>query len=410
MWPLWWVSAASAANVDITFCAEVDIEYDDMPGGDRWTDDTDKPARGFEYTIKNATTGATHSTGNLGVGLSNAGCVTVPLPQFAEFTIRYKSVAVVAGNTISAKTNNNTTTWVSSPFSITTSTTYVHTLPGSTEPRWNHLALAAFALTMHDLGLTGKVFALQEASSGAGAGDTDEGANRVDLSSYAAQHNRYRAGWELGRLMTAYRDTGGIGCASADLSLGNSYCDGNTLLSGFEHDHHYLRMMFQSRAGCDGTADFYNSLIWNRLEVGTQEDCEYRLTNPEDVDLMNDPPDVVWEIVPTLAFSCHNPAYSDWLWFWTTYADGALDCTGDVTNRGTREAWLNYYWQMAVEEEVPLTTLWQVWDDANPADWCETDNAACASSRRPVTRLETAANHNGVLAQHLDAENDGVDH
>ncbi len=125
---------------------------------------------------------------------------------------------------------------------------------------------------------------------------------------------------------------------------------------------------------------------------------------------MNDPPDVVWEIVPTLAFSCHNPAYSDWLWFWTTYADGALDCTGDVTNRGTREAWLNYYWQMAVEEEVPLTTLWQVWDDANPADWCETDNAACASSRRPVTRLETAANHNGVLAQHLDAENDGVDH
>lgn len=413
MWALASVTAAWAANVDITFCAEVDIDFDDVDadGGDRWTEDSDKPARGFEYTIKNATTGATHSTGNLGVGLSNAGCVTVALPQFAEFTIRYKSVALVAGNTLSAKTNNSTTTWQSSPVTIGTSATYVHTLPGSTERRWSHLALAAFALTMHDLGLSGKSFTLQEASSGAGVGDTDEGNHRVDLSSYDAQHTKYRAGWELGRLLTMYRDNGGVGCQSADVSPG--YCDANPTLSGFQHQHHFLRSMYQSRAGCDGTADFYNSLIWNRLEVGTQEDCVYRVNYTLDYNLNSNPgaqPNPIWSWDFNIGdpISCHRTGLDEWLEFWMTTGDNPFDCSGDIDNRGTRHGWLHYYWQMAVEEEVPLETLWDVWDDAQPHDWCQDD--ACTSLAAPSDRLQDAAYANGVFDQHVAAEGEGVDH
>jgi hypothetical protein len=302
-------------------------------------------------------------------------------------------------------------TWNSPNHTVTADATVVHTLPGTTEDRWNHLALATFAMSMYDLGVTGKTITLQEATTGLGSGDTSEAANRVDVSDFASKNYKFRAGWELGRLMSMYRDGGGTECASATASAG--YCDANrTLASGFETDHGYMKMMYMSRAGCDGTADFYNSLVWNQLTT-SQTDCAYRLDYSLDVDLSNDAGAGAtweWQNFGDPSISCnYSPGYYDWLYQVADYTnDGPQDCVGPIDNRATRDAWLQFYWQMAVTEGVPVNSLWDIWDATNAHSWCVDDSCGYGSPNFPSQRLFDAATSIGYFNQYYNARNEGV--
>ena len=83
-----------------------------------------------------------------------------------------------------------------------------------------------------------------------------------------------------------------------------------------------------------------------------------------------------------------------------TYTDGDYLgdwCTGTLTNRGTEWDWLRFLWDLDTDAGVSTTTIFDIYDSANPNSWNATGDGT--GSAYPATRLRDAANTAGVLTE-----------
>lgn len=162
-----WAPAAHAATYSVRFCPVVDTDYEDadVGDGDHWTADTNRNARGFRVKV-------VHDTHAMPYPLvwddfvsesgATVGCTDVlTLDSTKDYDVTVTSEAQIGTNVIysvdDATNQPRAVTKVLNDFRPTASGDVAGApLDGATEPRWNHLAAAAFALYRSAGGLDGE--------------------------------------------------------------------------------------------------------------------------------------------------------------------------------------------------------------------------------------------------------------
>jgi hypothetical protein len=394
---------AGATTYDVRFCAYVEIDYIDLPRGDRWTDDSDRPARGFRMDVWNDSTNEyVWPSSGTGYAIDDdplAGCTPLlELDDAHVYDVTVYSQAEVDGNYAYAyddpSTKNLAVELVENDFQPTADATEdIGPIDGASEDRWNHLALAAFALYMHDGELTGKHFELYEDDCCFADSET-----KVHV---AGLNRKFMVAHELGHLVSAKRDDDGSG-------LNQSYAADEDGCDGGGGSHGQLTKEYQSASAVEGIADFYAAMTWNI--VSESADCEYQRQYGLDWNLDGTP-----DVNAITGHDCVGDPFSgspdpvgskDWLEDLVDADDDDEDevqCEGTLDNRSTQYDWLRYYWSMVTLQDVPITDLWEIWDDADPHDWNSTDSGS--SSDDPHIRIDTSAHANGYETEH-DNEKD----
>ena len=314
-----------------------------------------------------------------------------------RYQLKVKSAATISTNTFTVYTSSTDpysyATWAQTPFAVTGDLAFNLVLPGSTDRRFNHLALLAYAMWQYPVEATGRIFSVYEDAGPV----TSEVGSYVRLGSTYPFDHKFRVARELGRLLTAYRDAGGADC-SATYTDALDYCDSG--ITNPDVEYNLQRRMYQAAAACEGITDFYAALVWNDVVPGSL-DCQYREEHSRDIDL-----DGIIEDGPLVPLVCSTHNF-DWLEYWTLTNDSGGECEGTITARSTRYDWLQYFWEMRAVQGVPLDELWDLWDDANPHGWCP-DDACVNLGQQPHERMQTYSSP--YTTEHNAARDHGLDH
>jgi hypothetical protein len=396
------MATANAALYDVKFCNSVDIRYFDEAGGNRWEDDSiDKPARGFWYeVIRTSAPTTVIESGYLATSGSNVGCTgEIELDSGKAYKVDIESRARFAGPDIDIYAYDDSATpdlvkdTVLAGFSPSADAmVYTTPLDGVAEDRWNHLALASFAVYMHNLDLTEVDIKLAEDR----CCDASENWSHVMGST-----KKFVVAHELGHQLSFKRDVGGSGCES-----GCGAPDDGCVGDSSPGVHGQLEKEYESCAACEGIADFYSAITWNTTEANAA--CEYVRAYALDwnIDLTDDIPSGGVNACIGDPFADTPNLVTEWNWLDDAITNGFGSCTGPLSRRSTQFGWLRYAWDMVTIQGVPLSDFWEIWDDADPYDWNKTDVGIFAD--HPSERMRNNAFGNGYLFEHDDAALHGL--
>ncbi len=161
--------------------------------------------------------------------------------------------------------------------------------------------------------------------------------------------------------------------------------------------HSFDSQEFQRAAAWEGIAQFYSASVWNNEEETNCDFDYYRAVDMDhDGDLDGENPDP-WN--PLYIYSCDYGVQ-----FMDSHCDA--DDQENPPTLGNEFDWLRFWWDLHAREDVSITTISHIWEEANPDDedgW--TDGTA-------YLRLRSAAISNGISANTWDywAAQNGVDH
>lgn len=408
-----WGAVSVAEAVNLYLCAEVDIDYDDMSVGDRWTDGYDVKAEGFHAYATDVTTGTQVWPAGAGTwgALDSVGCTPVIGATTGHvYRLTVRSRATESGHTLSAYDDDTTP-----DLAVATAITYtmgaygvsvVATLPGNTEHRWNHLALLRKAIAMHDGLMSGETIELVEDATGA----CRYGGGYLRISN-ACRKSKFVVAHELGHLVASRSDVPDLpevnGGAGGDVSEG---CDGGPP----------LKKKYARGAFAEGIADYYAAITWNAI---TGSDCVWARDNALDFDLSGSNDTIVGQAVPCYGDPIDgitpNPGTHDWLD--QMISAGAGSCTGQQRNRLTRFDLLRYLWALHVDQGLGVTDVWEVWDAFDIQSTDPDDNGAAGdvggntagsngTGDDPIVRWKEAMEALGFLTEHEAERDHGLDH
>ncbi|MEQ1564225.1 MAG: hypothetical protein ABMA64_01215 [Myxococcota bacterium] len=405
-----WGLASSASTVNVTLCAVVDVDYSDTSVGDRWTDGSDRPARGFHAKVYDHTSStwvwpdATGDWAALEDGDSMTGCTTSFVATSGHtFDLYVRSSAEVDGHTVNAYDGDVSPTYAQAlpiydyPISAS-SVIYGSPLNGSTEPRWNHLALAAFAIKSWDGTTVADTYNLYEDNGSCGFANVNGAHFHANCGK-----RKFVVAHELGHVVTLKSDPGGGTDDPAGLP---EDCDGG----------YALRKRYAKNAFTEGVADFYSALVWNVAALNA--DCDWAY-NALDFDLSGgtdtlaaDPVACVGDPIDSLS---PDPGDRDWLRQLVLETDVAPDCDGELDNRLTNYDFTRYAWSIITIEQVPIVDFWQVWDAADVRTSDGDDNGvgslgSTSTADDTLVRWEQAMDDNGYLTEHQAQADHGLVH
>lgn len=404
---LWLLSLAHAALHNVTVCGEVNIQLINGSTAGPWTywtvDTDDKPARGFRYKLMRKV-GSVYTlvTDSYVADSGDEGCVTMVLDSNEQYQFTFYSKASVSGNTIEAVDDSTSLQQASATvlfnYSPTGTDEMTFVLNGGSDDRWNHLAMAAFALYFENAGVSGMSVQLQ--STGGIACCRTIG-NSIELYSTIKQFTVIH---ELGHVLST--KVNGNNAPTSDCSAVRDNCDGGGD-SGAAADHGTVTKEYYSCAIVEGMGDWYAAITWNDISTSATS-CWYLRGHDIDFNL-NGSNDYLGDLNP---YPCTGDPHSDaWLdgddWLEDAIGEGAGACTTPLQNRSTQFDVVRYLFAMRTEEDLTKQKLWDIWDDAEPHTW---DVNGGGGSNDPEERWETSADSNLVGGAHDDQKHHGLDH
>ena len=400
--------SALAEPVEVRLCAMVDVRYADARAGDRWTEPSaDQPGRGFRFEVRQTggaqvfpVEGGEPWADILG---THAGCTPpLSLDTQATYDVRVSSEAQIRSNRIRSvftPTGAELATLEVTGWSpLQSGSVRIAHLSGD-DPRWNHLAAIAYALTLEDMGIEDKHMMVLNAPGACCS------ANRRVVR-IGSTDRKFIVTHELGHWIAGNSGTGrGPGRKSPDAPLDGCGTD--------RAPKSQLTKEYQSQAAVEAIADFYSAYTWNTSEH--RDNCEYQRHYPLDFDLdgrmdyTRDQPHTCsgdpWDGDP-------DPDGEDWL---EDMVRGVPKrrrtrhrCDGTLTNRSSQYDWLRYLWAMRTVEDVPVRDLYRIWNAARPDTWNATDDGL--PEDMPIVRWETACDELGYGDAHRRQKSHGLDH
>lgn len=375
-------SQAHAVNYTVKFCANYSVDYDDADpavGDDYFTSNSDRPARGARVRVmENGTLIDKYYTYTDWTG-ANEGCTTsLTLDSTKTYRVSVHSRALVNGNYINVLDNdatNNVYVYTAyANYSPTSSTTV--TFDTSVADQWNIAAAAGWAMYRRAAGLSGENFDMYTETCPSGSGSCRSG-NAIYLGSPA--DSKYVINHEFGHLV-AYRKNGNAAASSSYAAVVNSCFTNDTAVPSTTHEANSKE--YQSAAANEGYGHYYAAVAFNQTD---QSDCAfaYYKSTDWDLDAFNDD---IW--VSCEAGPIPGVDGGDYLGDW---------CTGTLTNRGTEWDWLRFLWDLDTDAGASTTTIFDIYNTANPNSWNATGDST--GSAYPATRLRAAANTEGVLTE-----------
>lgn len=260
------------------------------------------------------------------------------------------------------------------------------------------MAAGSWALARSPVGLSGEtyVFYTEDCDGAAppsGACQIGETAFIPPGTTGASADDKFCIVHEMGHLLQrkkhpagALRDDGAVpGDCFTDMDGDEVYTT-----SG-DRPNDSVQREWQSTAAIEGFASYWAAFVFNRTD---QADCGYMYYLPIDGDFDRNNED------PTI-FSCETGPDSS---FGVDCCDFCGDFCSPSSNQGVSFDWLRFLWNLTTDESVGATTIFNIWDDADPDSWDE--SGACSKSADcPTMRLQAAATANGV-----GTEWDALDH
>lgn len=405
---LFMAASAWASPYNVTFCAKYDVVYTDASsyGDDYVTTNGVYPARGARIKVVRNSDGYVVYDGFSQDSGTTPGCIpALSLVVGQTYNVKVQSYASVNNNTLYVYDNNGAfglgiSGYGPAAYAPTSNATYNITTPSGVT-RWNIANAVGHAMWRRAAGLSGEVFELVNADSPAGYGGCyDRTDDLVYLSSTRAD-DKYVIVHEFGHMLTA-RANYEASCASTSCAASNSYaatvdnCKTNdTNVPSTTHEANSKE--YQSAALWEGIAHYYAAVAFNQTD---QSDCTWVYYKNTDWNLNGNILDSQ-ETVP-IAVSCEDyptvANFSDYL---------GVKCNGILENRGTEYDWLRFFWDLDTDQGVSTTSIYEIWNAANPHTWNSTgngydnytDTSPCVTPvpSYPTGRLRCAAFNSGHL-------------
>ncbi|HAM21161.1 MAG TPA: hypothetical protein DCQ04_02605 [Actinobacteria bacterium] len=378
---------AHAALYSVKFCVDYSIDFDDASGSvgdDFYTSNSDRTALGIRIKVMRNSDSHDMYFDHTDWSGADAGCTdSLVLDSTEDYTVSAQSRALVNGNYINVLDDDGTDNLYSHveylAFVPSSSTTI--TFDTAIADQWNIAAAAGQAMSRRSAGLSGQNFDLytQECPS-TGSSCTSNSTGDVYLSTFGAEH-KYVVVHELGHAM-AYQSNGD---SSASFSYGATL---NSCYTDNTRNHEANSKEYQSAAVNEGIAHYYAAIAFNNSAESSCGFAYYKTTD-WDLDTVTDATNVSCESGPIAGVD-----NADYLGDW---------CTGTLTNRAVEWDWLRFFWDLDTDQSVTTTTIFEIWDDANPNSWNSTGDST--GSNYPSTRMRDAANTNGVLTEWDNEDN-----
>lgn len=265
---------ANAANYDVRFCFQINVDFADNEGysagkesGDYWADnDNDVAARGVSWKVEtNTIPPIPQASGTAKFNGSHIGCTAthVTLSSLQNYRITVESTGLVRGNTINSYEDSRDAIWLLDSYTwspFTPSSNGVENLsPIPTTDEWNNYAVAAWALSRFDgaMNNTWDMFANEHPVNG--------GNQQHDGDIWAPSNNKFVIAHELGHAIGYFADEGEneLGAPGLGECLGNVADAGGRNIASRE---------YHSEAATEGWAHFYAAVTWNNV---SQSDCDF---------------------------------------------------------------------------------------------------------------------------------------
>lgn len=409
---LLWGSSAVAGTLRI--CATIDVDFVDLDGLElapvRWHDPSvNRPARFADYSLWKDV-GGTYVLIDPGV-LDQAGCTpTFTLDPATGYKLKLISTGYVDDSHGQGFTNylrvedvidgdyavsESYFTTPNGPFSGTQT---VAPLPGTTDLRWSHFALASTALWLNPAGLDGRNFYVYSEEP-CGAGSTSEACvdEQEESVFLGSSDSRYEVAKRLGQLVAAFVDEGGYGCDEAHEPF-LEFCVGDSTFA----TPGLIVKAYQTEAACEAIGRYYAAITWNPLVPSGGSSCRYRWNSQLNWDL--DEVAVDWEQYepfscygdPWLApFGSADPDGENWLDDMDEESSTSCGDTVSTTFNTTSLDFLRYFWALVADEGVTRPEVWELWDLADSHNW-----STVPADQAPEERLEEAAIDVGVFTAH----------
>jgi len=393
---------AHAVPTSVDICIDFQTNFTDL-GGDWWTTNDDRPARGIWLSVLEWSTAnemyPTHYTDWVP---GNGGCATMVLDTVENYLIYTESRAEVNGVEI----NSYDDLLTPDPaiyihdlvYSPTIGASLNYDLPATTQ--YGQLAVATWAFYRNNVGLSGSAALIEF---------FDDGCCNGGAEIQSSTTSKFIIGHELGHGVGYRRDFEAN--PSFDYTAAEDGCDGDNVAT---NQHGQASKEFQSGAAVEGFADFFAAWAWNKK---SQNDCVYDRHYSTDFDLdgtnATSNGQVSCEGIPTngLAgvttdFALSNITARDWL----EDVINAGFCFNPLTNRGTQYDWLRFWWDMvSPDEAIPVGTLVSVYDSMNPRIF-DADGSTATTTDDPTERLSDACAIHGITTACNNQDNNGVDH
>jgi hypothetical protein len=339
---------ALATNYAVSFCFQYEGVFADKAGGDYWTDDSPKTARGIAADVKRISDGW-HMW--LGYTNSDTGCTgTMTLSSTQSYLITLMTTArVYNSNYVNVLSDDNTY----SLYTQVVDTNFVPSYSGQVPPYlWEDLdglhipqvaAAAGYALNKRYAGLsnqTFKYYANDTTSPPCSPSCTwDEG--DVYISS---RNLKFNITHELGHAVAIRRDENLR--QSPDYSAPNADC--NEADPGFSHD--FASKEYASTAAVEGFAHFYAATVWNNPY---EYNCSFYYYKNVDFD----PRDTTLETGSQRLYNCE-----------TSRKFLETNCSL-ISGRGVESDWLSFWWDLHTDEGWTFGLISDIYDCANAHDW-----------------------------------------
>ena len=273
-------------------------------------------------------------------------------------------------------------------------------IDGAANPFFNHFAIIAYALAAHDASVDQSFYFFEDGCCSFEELFGTDAVVHLDedvVTKYGVTHwpGRALAYWVDDESILGVPIPGNLALTSSTSMTNN--CVGSDTANGAAM---MISKEWNSLAAVEGLADFYSAITWNHVD--DNEDCE--LSNPfrQDWDLTG-----TWDTSAFAAFTCEDDPSSasyvvggDWLSDVVNGADPA-GCTGSMLYRGSRYDWTRFFWDLAtntIVARVPLSTIWEIWDDMEPFEWDE-DSSTVDILDNPEALLFQACTDNSVWSE-----------
>jgi hypothetical protein len=353
------VSEASATNYSIAFCFQYETEFFDADGGDYWTDDEPKTARGIRARITRVSDGAWIYDGYTN---SDTGCTsTLSLSSTHSYRITvWGNAQLYNGNQIKLYNNNDypliplkvldwdfTPNYSGQPVYVWEDTDNKH-IP-------QIAAAAGYAINKRYAGLTNQIFQMfyDDSSSPCTPACTwDEG--DIFLEKNAPTVRKFVITHEMGHAVAIRRDEN----LRTGPEYDESFLDCAEYLWAADRAHDFASREYASTAAVEGFAHYYAASVWNN---GGENDCSFYYYKTVDFEprdyYWNDPNRHVWVADPNPIYSCATSRtfLEGWCYPWDGY--------------GVESDWLTFWWDIQTQMGLTFGQISDIYDCANAHDW-----------------------------------------
>jgi hypothetical protein len=373
------ISAAFA--VDVSFCAELRVNFDDVNSIKTTLDDDyirtndNVPARGATILAVDNVDGSQHE---LTLSDADPACgIMVGLSDSHSHDIKLLAEASLNDNVIKVYNNDtanalwaylHSSAWMPDGARIEFLTTGTH-------PAWNILAASSWALHRRNAGISGKEFHFYTQECPSDAGNSCLYGNDLyikhEFPTDLHPHSTFKGiiTHEMGHRV-AKISNGGAGSNAAELASPDGNCTSTD-------DGTHVAKQYASKAAVEGIAWYWTAVAFNNT---TGSNCEIYLSGNWDQD-PTWPDTLDNEFTP----SCEGDPLQE-SWAEEDYLGN--ECVGTLEDRGLKLDYIRAFWDADHTQGLTTEQIFSIWDMANPDTW-DADGGGGVDD--PEERLRTGA-------------------